>query len=81
MRKHLLWYLKGWHGAKKWKDIFGKIEDLSDAKALVLTCSEDFKANNYNERSPVEAQASFNWDPKWQMDRQQDRGVGHELLQ
>ena len=81
MRKHLLWYLKGWHGAKKWKEIFGKIEDLEEAKSLILACSEEFKVNDYSERSAVEAQSSFSWDPKWQMDRQLDRGVGHELLQ
>ncbi len=41
MRKHLLWYSKGWRNIKKLKGLINSVTDLDDAKNLI----SDFVAN------------------------------------
>lgn len=82
MRKHLLWYTKGWEGSKKLRKEMQQVESLEAATTLLTefannaiqnsTITDDTRRNLHQESS----QNSFIWDPKWEMDRRLDRGVG-----
>jgi tRNA-dihydrouridine synthase B len=80
MRKHLLWYCKGFPGVKSLRDAFNVLEDLDEAR-LVL---KDFtKGLPWGMRRYEGAQSGrlpdggTAYDPKYEMDREKDRGVGH----
>jgi tRNA-dihydrouridine synthase B len=97
MRKHLLWYAKGFPGTKALRDAFNVVEDLDDARSrlesfaaklpssLKRFASEarmaDANAAQSGERTvaaPASAQRGLHaYDPKYEMDREHDRGVGH----
>ncbi|MBM3381689.1 MAG: tRNA dihydrouridine synthase DusB [Betaproteobacteria bacterium] len=82
MRKHLLWYAKGYPGIKALRDTLNRIESLDVAREILknfattlapetprfVWCDVDGNANKYM------------YDPKYEMDRQLDRGVGDEDL-
>jgi tRNA-dihydrouridine synthase B len=79
MRKHMLWYLKGWPGGKKTRELVVKAETISEARKII----EDFTARMKDEgivrRLPLQSdtvESRFVWDPKFEMDRKLDRGVG-----
>ena len=73
MRKHLLWYAKGFPGVKGLRDHFNVLENLDDARAMVRQYASTL--NTETERyATSEARA---YDPKYEMDREIDRGVGH----
>lgn len=83
MRKHLLWYLKGWPGAKLLKEDLLSLTDLIEVRASLLRFSEKLAASGTNARFSLDNQPSGNkflWDPKWEMDRGLDRGVGTDGL-
>ena len=83
MRKHLLWYVKGWPGAKKLREQLAHIESLSDATALIAAFAAGITASGETQRLPVTQEQQggrFIWDPKYEMDRQLDRGVGDEMM-
>jgi tRNA-dihydrouridine synthase len=82
MRKHLLWYAKGYPGIKALRDYLNRIESLDVAREILrnfattlspdtprfVWCELDANSNKYM------------YDPKYEMDRQLDRGVGDEDL-
>jgi len=83
MRKHLLWYAKGWQGVKNLREQINQLTDLKQIMPLL----EDFyrqlsQAGQHLRPSvaPVDQSARFNWDPKFEMDRKLDRGVGDDEL-
>ncbi|MCX6110747.1 MAG: tRNA-dihydrouridine synthase [Proteobacteria bacterium] len=83
MRKHLLWYVKGWPGAKKLREQLSHIESLEDAGALIDAFAAGITASGDTLRLPVtheQQEGRFVWDPKYEMDRKLDRGVGDELM-
>ena len=83
MRKHLLWYVKGWPGAKKLREQLSHIESLEDAGALIDAFAAGITALGETLRLPVtheQQEGRFVWDPKYEMDRKLDRGVGDELM-
>ncbi len=83
MRKHLLWYAKGYPGIKSLRDFLNRVESLDVARDILknfastlspdtprfVWCEADGNSNKYM------------YDPKYEMDRQLDRGVGDEDLQ
>jgi|GEM_PF-65432 len=80
MRKHLLWYAKGFPSAKSLRDAFNVIEDLGEARRLL----KDFAARMprgclrfHSEARAATLRTETSTDPKWEMDRDLDRGVGH----
>ncbi len=82
MRKHLLWYAKGWPAAKKLREDITRVHKLSDCKELILEfANECVRAGNTVRANvgPKDLTNRFNWDPKYEMDRQLDRGVGDDL--
>ena len=83
MRKHLLWYLKGWNGARAVREQMSTINDLKEAAAMVRQFAESLKSHGQSMRHPLQLEgltSRFIWDPKYEMDRSLDRGVGDELM-
>lgn len=85
MRKHLLWYLKGWPGVKSVKDEITRSTCNSAAREVIKKFASSLAKSGQSFRSEValstERGERFNWDPKWEMDRRLDRGVGDDHLQ
>lgn len=84
MRKHLLWYVKGWPGARKLRERMTQVASLDEARALIDELVEGLAAEGtlVRQESVLETGSSrFNFDPKWDMDRRLDRGVGDDLMQ
>ena len=84
MRKHLLWYAKGWPAAKKLREAISQMGKISECGALVRQFAEECKSAGMTTRAPVwpmDQDNRFQWDPKWDMDRGLDRGVGDDGLE
>jgi nifR3 family TIM-barrel protein len=98
MRKHLLWYVKGWPGAKKVRAAITQEESIAGASQLVLEFAEELARQGLTVRDTLlpdggpelhggtegtqtkAGTSRFVWDPKFEMDRQLDRGVGADGL-
>lgn len=78
MRKHMIWYTKGWPGAKPVRQKLALLESLAEAEQLLDTLAEHLAARGFTQRledSMSLAGDRFVWDPKFDMDRKLDRGV------
>lgn len=82
MRKHLLWYAKGFPGIKALRDHLNRVDSLDSARAILNGFAETLSAqtprfawvdNEFNGQQQ-------GYDPKYEMDRTLDRGVGDEGL-
>lgn len=84
MRKHLLWYVKGWPGAKRLREELSQMDSLDRAKVLVEGFAEELARQGTLARLPIThdlaPNSRFVWDPKFEMDRRLDRGVGDDLV-
>jgi tRNA-dihydrouridine synthase B len=83
MRKHLLWYAKGWPSAKKLREAISHTGKISDCAVLVREFANEQRAAGMTLRQtvwPQDQESRFSFDPKWDMDRQLDRGVGDDGL-
>lgn len=81
MRKHLLWYAKGWPAGKTLREAISQTGKISDCLQLVQDFAADLRARGIVERAqvwPSDQSNRFQWDPKFDMDRQLDRGVGDD---
>lgn len=84
MRKHLLWYAKGWPAGKTLREAISQTGKISDCLQLVRDFASELRASAVRERAqvwPSDQNNRFQWDPKFDMDRQLDRGVGDDGLQ
>lgn len=80
-RKHLLWYCKGFPGTKALREQFNTLESLADVEtvltAFVANLPTDlprFHQGHFAGAQPDAPESSY--DPKYEMDRTHDRGVG-----
>ena len=83
MRKHLLWYAKGWPAAKRLREAISHTGKLSDCANLVREFAVEQRKAGVSVRStvwPMDLENRFQWDPKYDMDRALDRGVGDDGL-
>lgn len=96
MRKHLLWYAKGWPGAKKLREQINAADSIPSCLEMVREFHAEMVATGMKVRLPVATAAQetltgqgdtsvstgqrFLWDPKFDMDRKLDRGVGDDLM-
>ena len=83
MRKHLLWYAKGWPGVKVLREKMNVSESLQAALDLVHQFADHLKEKGIDRRFDVtnsDTETRFVWDPKYDMDRKLDRGVGDDGL-
>ncbi len=80
MRKHILWYVKGWPGAKALREQISLASCIESARNLVVEYAHQLMSKGFENRAsvaPDDQSSRFSWDPKWEMDRKLDRGVGH----
>lgn len=83
MRKHLLWYAKGWPAGKKLREAISQTGKISDCYELVRNFANELREQGVEFRAqvwPSDQENRFLWDPKYDMDRQLDRGVGDDGL-
>lgn len=83
MRKHLIWYSKGWPGGKAFREKMRFMETVDDCHKAVDEFVSEIEQLGVSERDLSQNQelsSRFSWDPKWDMDRGLDRGVGHEVI-
>jgi len=77
MRKHLLWYVKGFYGAKSFRERFNQVNDLDEARQSLQDFSRQVpsQAKRFEDS---EEHLTSSYDPKYEMDRELDRGIGDE---
>ena len=95
MRKHLLWYTKGFPGSKLIREKLNVTDTLEDAEKLIrsysVTLSKKLRRYSSEKLDPVletqddqtlECNQSqrLKYDPKFEMDRVLDRGIGDDCL-
>ncbi|MFK7871996.1 MAG: tRNA dihydrouridine synthase [Oligoflexales bacterium] len=83
MRKHLLWYLKGWPGGKAVREKMSHVVSFEEASRLICDFSDQLRAQGFEKRLPIHPQGGgrFEWNPMYDMDRKLDRGVGEDCLE
>lgn len=84
MRKHLLWYVKGWPGGRKLREQLGQSHSMAEAATLLRAFADELRRGGHLQRFESTQEGSsprFVWDPKYEMDRRLDRGVGDDLMQ
>ncbi len=75
-RKHLLWYASGFPHVNRLRERFSLVATMDEARHLVSEFARSLPSDfRRGEDRPREAAVAT--DPKYQMDRQLDRGVGH----
>lgn len=80
MRKHLLWYAKGYPGIKALREHLNRVESLDSARTILRQYASSISADTPRFawcESETNTQKHL-YDPKYEMDRQLDRGVGDE---
>ena len=83
MRKHLLWYAKGWPASRKIRARINQTANIDEAKQIICDYADELARQNVKVRAPIvehDSENRFSWDPKFDMDRQLDRGVGDDRL-
>lgn len=80
VRKHLLWYTKGFPSSKGIRDILNRVEDLQQAREI-LTEYATRTSKDYVRFTGSNSEITNSYDPKFEMDRNLDRGVGDEGME
>jgi nifR3 family TIM-barrel protein len=80
LRKHLIWYAKGWPGSKVLRERLREVAKMSEAHGLIEEFANELRKSSNLVRT-TEASGQFSWDPKWEMDRRLDRGVGDDMME
>lgn len=78
MRKHLLWYLKGWPHAKRYREKLSQACSFAAASEILAEFrSLQQHSSNLSRQGEgqVPARERFIWDPKFDMSKDFDRGV------
>ncbi len=80
MRKHLIWYANGFPYSAALRGFFNTVTSLADAKAELKSYAARYPSElrRYDDGA---ASRMFKEDPKYQMDREIDRGVGTDGLE
>ncbi len=78
MRKHLLWYTKGFPNSKEMRNVLNRVESLTQAREILSQFSISTPSGFV--RYDGFALEGGDYDPKFEMDRQLDRGVGDDNL-
>ena len=82
-RKHLLWYVSGFFNTRKLRGQLSTEEDFGEVRRVlreyVASMPKDIK--RYDNAHVVDGKRGGDYDPKYEMDRKHDRGVGDEGLE
>jgi nifR3 family TIM-barrel protein len=76
-RKHLLWYASGFPRVHRLREVFNTVASLDEARRAVSAFARTLPADLRRGEDGTRAER-LNADPKRQMDRTLDRGVGAE---
>ncbi|BBH53286.1 tRNA dihydrouridine synthase [Fluviispira sanaruensis] len=79
-RKHLLWYTKGFPSSKSLRDVLNRVEDLDEARAHLKNYAANI-AKDCIRFAGSASELTSDYDPKYEMDRKLDRGVGDEGME
>jgi tRNA-dihydrouridine synthase len=81
LRKHLLWYAGGFPRCNRLRRILNSVETLDGARRLIGEYAAEFPSDlrRFEELDALSARILTD-DPKYQMDRALDRGVGDDGL-
>lgn len=82
-RKHLLWYASGFPNARKMRPRLSIVKEIPEIRSILRSYAEQLPKNlrrfdNLNESHLRVQQAEH--DPKYEMDRDLDRGVDKEVI-
>ncbi len=74
MRKHLLWYLKGWPGAKTYKDTLTSATSFEEVHDILNSFVSSLEEQKISQRALFQTEQSsrFLWNPNREMDREAD---------
>lgn len=80
-RKHLIWYASGFPHTHRLREQINHVVSLADAKAIIRRYVAEWpgELRRFSDTGPG-ARLARDHDPKYEMDRQLDRGVGTEEL-
>ncbi len=76
MRKHLLWYAKGFPNSKGARNFLNQVESIEQAKEVLINFVKEVPPKFI--RFEGFSMEGTGYDPKYEMDRELDRGVGEE---
>lgn len=80
-RKHLIWYASGFPHTHRLREQINHVATLPDARAIIRRFVAELPADLRRfEDTGAAAKLARSHDPKFEMDRQLDRGVGDEGL-
>jgi nifR3 family TIM-barrel protein len=80
-RKHLIWYASGFPHSHRLREQINHVSTLPDARAIIRTYVAEYPADlRRYESTSAAARLDRQHDPKHELDRQLDRGVGEEGL-
>lgn len=79
MRKHLLWYAKGFPESKALRDQLNQVESLEQARIILKDYAKKVPSDFVRHEGFL-SNMNHSYDPKYEMDRTLDRGVGDELM-
>lgn len=77
MRKHLLWYSKGFPNSRTLREQIGHLENYGDTFSLLKKYVAGIPKSTPRFLNETK---EFHQDPKYEMDRVLDRGVGDDGL-
>ncbi len=76
-RKHLLWYVRGYPGAKAAKPELSVMESMDAIRTRIQAFARGLPPQLPRFPDHADRRAAAESDPKYEMDRQHDRGVEH----
>jgi tRNA-dihydrouridine synthase B len=76
-RKHLIWYSSGLPHANRFREICNQVSSMQEARDIVRRFASQLPRDA---RRYEDSRAAAGHDPKFDMDRQLDRGVGDDGL-
>lgn len=79
-RKHLLWYTKGFPASKAVRETLNRVESLDAAREILKSYAANIANSTLRSFSNGSEAVHSSYDPKYEMDRVLDRGVGAEDL-
>jgi len=74
-RKHLLWYVRGFPGAKQAKPAMSVLNSLSEMREQIRAFAQALPQGLHRYPDTAERRRAAEADPKFEMDRSHDRGV------
>ena len=81
-RKHLLWYVKGFHSSRRLRVELSTENSFDNVRKILERFSSTIPGDiiRYQDAQFIQKVHFDDYDPKYEMDRTHDRGVGDDGL-